>query len=60
MYIENKGVDGIRRIGLVEFSSSGRTLRYRGRQFRTRGVGGFKANYFDCESGEDYWIYDKE
>ena len=58
MYIENKGVDGISgpaRIGFVEFSQSGRTLRYRGREFHKL-RGGFKANYYDCESGADYWI----
>ncbi len=58
MYIENKGdgLSGPARIGRVSFSKSGRTLYYGGRSFRSLKGAGFKANYFDVESGEYYWI----
>lgn len=58
MYIENKagGVDGPRRIGLITFSKTGKTLHYRGREFRSLAGRGFKANYYDVETGEEYWI----
>ena len=60
MYIErvsgNANADGPARIGRVTFSKTGRTLYYRGKAFRSckgRGVG---ANFFDVNSGEEYWI----
>ena len=58
MYIERKGseISGPARIGRVTFSKSGKSLYYQGRRFHTLSGGGFKANYFDWESGEHYWI----
>jgi hypothetical protein len=58
MYIERKGdvIGGPARIGLVTFSKSGKSLYYQGRRFHTLSGAGFKANYFDWESGEHYWI----
>ena len=58
MYIERKGdgISGPARIGRVTFSKSGRSLYYQGRRFQTLSGSGFKANYFDCESGEHYWF----
>jgi hypothetical protein len=58
MYIENKstGLSGSGRIGRVTFSKTGKSIYYRGRRFQTLSGRGFKANYFDCESGEHYWI----
>jgi hypothetical protein len=58
MYIERKtdGLSGPARIGRVFFSRTGRTLYYRGRRFASLCGRGFKANYFDVESGEEYWI----
>ncbi len=59
MYIESKGEDGISgpaRIGRVTFSKSGKSIYYRGRMFQSLKGAGFKANYFDSESGEHYWI----
>ena len=58
MYIESKagGLTGPARIGRVTFSKTGRTLRYRGRSFRSLKGAGFKANYYDVETGEEYWI----
>jgi len=58
MYIESKanGLQGPARIGRVTFSKTGKTLHYRGRQFRSLKGRGFKANYYDLETGEEYWI----
>ena len=58
MYIESKahGLNGPARIGRVTFSKTGSTLYYRGRSFQSLKGSGFKANYFDVESGEHYWI----
>ena len=58
MYIENKsaGLNGPARIGRVTLSKSGRSLRYGGRTFQSLGGAGFKANYFDVQSGEHFWI----
>lgn len=58
MYIESKagGLTGPARIGRVTFSKTGRTLYYRGRSFRSLKGAGFKANYYDVETGEEYWI----
>jgi len=57
MYIECKSDirGGPARIGRVSFSKTGKTLYYGGRKFETLG-GGYKANYFDVESGQKYWI----
>lgn len=58
MYIESKAgtLNGPARIGRVTFSKSGRSLSYGGRTFQSKNGSGFKANYFDVESGDDYWI----
>ena len=58
MYIEAKpdGLTGPARIGRVSFSKSGRTLHYGGKEFRSLKGMGFKANYYDVETGEEYWI----
>ena len=56
LYIEYKGdgLAGPARIGLVTFSKTGRTLRYQGREFLP--ISGYKANYLDTETREQYWI----
>lgn len=58
MYIENKstGLEGDARIGRVTFSKTGKTIYYQGKSFRTLAGQGFKANYFDTRTGEEYWI----
>ena len=58
MYIECKsdGLSGPARIGRVTFSQTGKTIYYRGRKFQSLDGRGFKANYFDIETGEQYWI----
>ena len=58
MYIECKAGEliGQGRIGRVTFSKSGKTIYYAGKQFRSLKGDGFKSNYYDVETGEDYWI----
>ncbi len=60
MWIENKseggGLSGPARIGRVSFSKSGKTIKYKGHEFQSLKGVGFKANYFDIESGDEYWI----
>jgi hypothetical protein len=58
MYIEDKsgGLSGPARIGRVSFSQSGKSWYYGGRRFETLGGRGFKANYFDAETGAEFWI----
>lgn len=58
MYIEDKsnGLNGDARIGRVRFSKSGQSLHYAGRTFQRLGGQGFKANYFDVETGDYFWI----
>ena len=58
MYIERKAgqLTGDARIGRVTFSKTGKTLYYRGGKFQSLKGRGFKSNYYDIDSGEDYWI----
>ena len=58
MYIENKsaGLSGPARIGRVTFSKTGKTVYYGGRTFRSLKGAGFKANYVDVQTGDEYWI----
>ncbi|CAN7368284.1 1-deoxy-D-xylulose-5-phosphate synthase [Acidovorax sp. Leaf78] len=58
MYIENKagGLSGAARIGRVSFSRTGATVYYQGKAFQSLKGKGFKANYFEEESGDHYWI----
>ena len=58
MYIEDKseGLNGSARIGRVTMSKSGRSLHYGGRTFQSLGGQGFKANYFDVDTGDHFWI----
>ena len=58
MYIEDKsnGIVGDARIGRVTFSKTGRSLYYDGMTFQSLNGQGFKSNYFDIETGDEYWI----
>jgi len=58
MYIERKAgsLTGPARIGRVTYSKTGATIYYRGKEFRSLHGAGFKANYYDVETGEEYWI----
>jgi len=58
MYIEEKSdIASLEaNIGKVCFSKTGKTLKYAGREFQSLKGYGYKANYFDIKTGEDYWI----
>jgi hypothetical protein len=58
MYLECKagGLTGAARIGRVTFSQTGRTLYYRGQKFQSLKGAGFKSNYYDVDTADDYWI----
>jgi hypothetical protein len=58
MYVERKAgeLTGPARIGRVTFSKNRKTLHYRGKQFRSLHGRGFKANFYEVESKEEYWI----
>ena len=43
-------------IGLVSFSKSGKTVYFNGKAFQTSNGTGISGNYFDLESGDEYWI----
>jgi hypothetical protein len=58
MYIESKAesLNGSARIGLVTFSKTRSTLYYKSKAFQSLKGSGFKANYYDVETSEHYWI----
>lgn len=58
MYIEDKsqGLVGEAVIGRVTFSKTGRSVHYKGRTFQSLNGSGFKANYFEAETGAEFWI----
>jgi len=59
MYIESKEgciASLAAHIGKVSLSKTGKTIRYRGQEFQSLKGHGYKANYFNVESGEWYWI----
>ena len=58
MWIEHKGNDivGPARIGWVNVRDKGKRLDYGEQSFRTLRGRGFKSNYYDIETREEYWI----
>ena len=56
--MEYKGDDivGPARIGRVTFNRTGKSVYYNGRTFTRLSRKGFKANYYDAETREHYWI----
>jgi len=54
MYIQAGTTAG--RIGRVRLSKTGRTLYYRGLALETLAGSGYKANYFDIDTSERYWV----
>lgn len=59
MWIEHKTGDGLAgpaRIGWVKVSEKGKRLDCGSKRFRTLGGRGFKANYFDIDTHDEYWI----
>jgi hypothetical protein len=56
MYVESKpDLTGEGRIGRVNCSKTGKTLYYRDRAYQSL-KGGYKRNYFDVATGDNYWI----
>lgn len=43
-------------IGLVSFSKSGKTIYFDGKAFQSLNGMGISGNYFELESGNEYWI----
>jgi len=57
MWVERKdGLAGPARIGRVTFSKSGQSIHYDGKTFHKLSGQGFKANYADDDTGQEYWI----
>ena len=61
MYIELKSGEGhsdrgLARIGRVSFSKSGKSIHYRELKFQSLKGAGICANYFEAETGDEYWI----
>jgi hypothetical protein len=58
MYIEDKsgGLSAEGRVGRVTYSKSGASLTYAGRTFRSLNGAGYKANFYDVETGDHFWI----
>ncbi|WP_299678798.1 hypothetical protein [uncultured Dokdonia sp.] len=58
-YIELKSDyndNGLAWIGMVEFSKSGRTVYFNGKALKNSGAQGIAGNYYDLETGDEYWI----
>ena len=59
MYIELKtgyGDSGPAWISNVTFSKSGETIYFNGKALKRAHGGGIAGNYFDLESGDEYWV----
>jgi hypothetical protein len=59
MYLELKSGysdNGPAWIGRVRFSKTGTTIYYRDLTLRRISGGGIRGNYFDIETGEEYWV----
>jgi hypothetical protein len=58
MWIEDKrdGIVGPARIGWVEVKEKGKKLVYHDQSFRSLNGRGFKSNYYDVDTGREYWI----
>jgi hypothetical protein len=58
-YIEQKSGfsdNGPAWIGLVSFSKSGKTIYFDGKAFKGLNGTGISGNYYEIESGDEYWI----
>ncbi len=57
MYMEDKeGITGDGRIVRVRHSKTGKTLYYGKLEFQSLKGSGYKSNYYEVESGVEYWI----
>jgi len=43
-------------IGSVSFSKSGKTIYFNGKAFQSLRGSGISGNYFEVETGDEYWI----
>jgi hypothetical protein len=58
MWIEDKsgGLAGPARIGWVEIKNRGKKLIYKGKTFLSLRGRGFKSNFYDVDTKDQYWI----
>jgi hypothetical protein len=57
MYLEHKlGLSGPARIVRATWTRSRRGLRYRGLLLQSLRGAGFKSNYIDVATGDEYWV----
>ena len=59
LYIEHKTAQnhqGEAWIGEATFSKSGQTIYFNNQAFKKITGGGVKGNYYDLETGDEYWI----
>ncbi len=59
MFVENKNgdIDGVSaRIGWVTFSKTGFSIYYRGRVLKRSKGQGIRGNYYDEQSGDEFWV----
>lgn len=59
MWIEHKvgdALSGPARIGWVKISDKGKRLDYGAQAFRSLRGRGFKSNYYDLDTHDEYWI----
>lgn len=58
MYVEHKGGDltGAARIGRVTFSKTMKRVYFGDQIFQRNEIPGYKANHYDIETGDEYWI----
>ena len=50
------GLNGPAWVGLVKLSRTGTTIYFNGKAFKKAGGRGIAGNYYDIETGEEYWI----
>lgn len=58
MYIECKagGLSSNGKICRVTFSKTGKTIKYRGLRLKSLKGHGYKSNYYNEETGFEYWV----
>lgn len=56
MYIEQKDSENTARIARCTLSKTGRTVYYRGASLQVAKGGGISGNYFEVDSGTEYWV----
>ena len=59
MYVELKtgySDNGLACISRVTFSKSGKSVYFHGKELRRNRGRGIQGNYFDVETGEEYWV----